>query len=185
MSQETLPPAVAPAEAPPSNGAAVAGFVLAILVAPVGLILSIIGLVKAGKVGGKGRVLSVLGIVSLALMGGVAAAITVAAKEVAKVTQPGCVTGKAAINDNAGKVGSKDIGTIKEGLEATIKGLNAAVAEATDPELRDVLKANAADHQALLDAINTKTAPPAGLADKSNTDIDKLNAICSLGGAKK
>jgi len=161
MSQETLPPAVAtPAEAPQSNGVAVAGFVLAILFAPVGLILSIVGLVKSGKVGGKGRVLSVFGIIiSLAFIGAGTAVAVVVTKEVVKVTQPGCINGKSAILDNSAKLDSD--ATKVEGFQATIKGLNDAAAEATDPQIRDAMKATADDYQAALDALQGKAERPA------------------------
>ncbi len=49
------------------NGAAIAGFILAFLLAPLGLVFSIIGLRKADKVGGTGRSLAIAGIIISAL----------------------------------------------------------------------------------------------------------------------
>ena len=46
-----------------SNGIAVAGFVLAFLFAPLGLILSLVGLQKAKQLGGEGQGLAIAGLV--------------------------------------------------------------------------------------------------------------------------
>lgn len=45
------------------NGLAIAGFILAFLLAPLGLILSLVGLNKSKEVGGQGRDLAIAGIV--------------------------------------------------------------------------------------------------------------------------
>lgn len=182
MSQETLPPAVATPEAPQRtrNGLAVAGFILAIFVAPLGLILSLIGLIQAGKRGQKGRVLAVLGImISLAIIGGTTAAVVSVGKEVVKAADPGCTTGKAAILDNAEKVSNQ--ATMKQGMEATIAGLNDAAAKTKKADVRDAMKALADDYSQLLKAINTNTVPDSGLQAKINTDAAKIDSLCTVG----
>ena len=52
----------------PVNGIAVAGLILSVLFAPLGLVLSIIGLVRSKKMDGEGRKLGIAGIVISALV---------------------------------------------------------------------------------------------------------------------
>lgn len=51
------------AQKKPVNGIAVAGLILSVLFAPLGLVLSIIGLVRSKKMDGEGRKLGIAGIV--------------------------------------------------------------------------------------------------------------------------
>ena len=81
-----------------SNGLAIAGLILAILVWPVGLILSIIALVKSKGLGGAGKTPAIIGlIISLILGAGTVALVAVAAKSTA--ADPGCISAESSIND--------------------------------------------------------------------------------------
>jgi hypothetical protein len=170
-----------------TNGLSIAGFVLAIVVAPIGFILSIVGLVQAGRRGQKGKGLAIAGIIiSLVLMvTGVAAAVAVGmtvGKKVATLADPGCTVGKAAILDNASKISSPD--TAKAGLQASIDGLNSAIAKAQHDDVRNAMKAVADDYSQLLQAINTGTAPDPGLQDKLTADAEKVDSLCTVGPGK-
>jgi hypothetical protein len=169
-----------------TNGLAIAGFILAFLLAPVGLILSVIGLIQAGKRQQKGKVLAVFGIViSLLIMGGVTVAVVAAGKKVATLADPGCTTGKSAILDNAAKAADgANPATMKAGLQATIDGLNSAAAKAKHDDVRDAMKVLAVDYNQLLQAVNSGVAPDAGLSEKLTADANKIDSLCSIGGGK-
>src|SRR5262249_52772261 len=158
------------------------GLVLAFLFAPLGFILSIVALIQAGKRGQKGKGLAIGGIiVSLLMMivGGVlivAAASTVST--VSRLADPGCTTGKAAILDNAAKAGNSS--TAKEGLQATIAGLNSAAAKAQHSDVRDAMKALADDYSKLVQDINTATVPDDSLENKITADATKIDSLCSI-----
>jgi hypothetical protein len=176
----TFPP-VAPAPPTPqgTNGLSIAGFILAIFVAPVGFILSIIGLVLAGRRGQKGKGLAIAGIViSVLIMGGATAAVVALGGKVATLTDPGCTTGKSAILDNESKVSNPD--TIKDGLQATITGLTSAQAKAKHDNVRTALKDVAADYTGLLNNLNAGTAPTQDALNKAQTDGDKLDSLCTV-----
>jgi hypothetical protein len=175
-----LPPAP-PAKAG-TNGVAIAGFILAFLIAPIGLILSIIGLITARRSGQKGKGLAIGGIVVALLMsiGGIAIVATVGNK-VSTLVDPGCTTGKAAILDNASKVSSSDPATIKSGIQATVDGLTSAASQAKHDNVRAAMTALRDDYQKLMDAINTGTPPDSSLQDKVNTDGSAIDALCTVG----
>src|SRR4051794_3415095 len=86
----------APPPQPGTSGLAIAGLILAFLVAPIGFILSLIAIFKTGKGRSKGRGLAIAGVVISALLiaGGITVAVVVANSTLA---DPGCVAGKAAI----------------------------------------------------------------------------------------
>ncbi|MDT5036545.1 MAG: peptidyl-prolyl cis-trans isomerase [Micromonosporaceae bacterium] len=174
---------VPPQRDPGTNGLSIAGIILAFVAAPIGLVLSIIGLVLAGRRGQKGRGLAIAGIViSVVVMAGATAAIAVAGKTVAKLADPGCITGKAAILDNATKISNQD--TMKEGLQATVAGLNSAAGKATHADVRNAMTTLSADYATLLGDIDTGTVPDAALQAKVDTDGKKVDSLCTIGGAK-
>jgi hypothetical protein len=173
------PPYGQPPQQKGTNGLAVAGLILAIFMAPVGFILSIIGLVQAGKRGQKGKGLALTGIiVSLILMIGSGVLVALAANTVTKLADPGCTTGKSALIDNQSKVSNPD--TIKDGLTATIAGLNSAAAKANHDDVRNAMKAMADDYSQMLNAINTATVPSSELNDKIIKDGEKIDSLCSI-----
>jgi len=162
-----------------TNGLSIAGLVLAFIIAPVGFILSIIGLVQAGKRGQKGKGLALAGIiVSLLLMIGSGVLVAATASKVTKLADPGCTTGKSAVLDNQSKVSNPD--TIKDGLTATIAGLNSAAAKAKHDDVRNAMKALADDYGQMLNAINTATPPSSELTDKIVKDGEKVDSLCSI-----
>jgi len=111
---------------------AIAGFILAFLIAPIGLILSIIGLITASRSGQKGKGLAIGGIVVALLLniGGIAIVATVGNK-VSTLVDPGCTTGKAAIMGNANKISDgSDPAEVKSAFQATIDGLTSAASQA-------------------------------------------------------
>jgi hypothetical protein len=166
-----------------TNGLTIAGIILAFVAAPIGLVLSIVGLVQAGRRGQKGKGLAIAGIViSLLVMTGGAVAIAAASKTVAKLADPGCTTGKAAILDNAPKISNPD--TIEDGLQATITGLNSAAGKATHADVRNAMTTLSADYTTLLDSIKTGTVPDDALQAKVETDGKKVDSLCTIGGAK-
>jgi hypothetical protein len=173
------PPYGQPPQQQGTNGLSIAGLVLAFIIAPVGFILSIIGLVQAGKRGQKGKGLALAGIiVSLVLMIGSGVLVAAAASKVTKLADPGCTTGKSAVLDNQSKVSNPD--TIKDGLTATIAGLNSAASKAKHDDVRDAMKALADDYSQMLNAINTATPPSSELTDKIVKDGEKVDSLCSI-----
>lgn len=166
-----------------TNGMAIAGLILAFLVAPIGLILSLVGLIQAGRQGQKGKGLAVIGIVvSLVLMIGAGTAMYLVAGKVSTLADPGCTTGKAAVLDNADKVSNQS--TAKEALQATVDGLASAQARAKHSNVREAMKALADDYRQLVTALDTGTAPPPGLQDKIDADAAVVDKLCSIGDGK-
>jgi hypothetical protein len=184
--QGPLPPTGSfPPVAPPppatqgTNGLSIAGLILAIFVAPLGFILSIIGLVMAGRRGQKGKGLAIAGIViSVLIMGGSTAAVLALGGKVSTLTDQGCLSGKSAMIDNESKVNSPD--TIKEGLQATIDGLNSAAGKAKHDNVRSAVRAVSADYSELLKDVNAGTAPSQELSDKLDADASKLDSLCTV-----
>ncbi|GIH20713.1 DUF4190 domain-containing protein [Rugosimonospora africana] len=175
----SFPPVAPPPAAQGTNGLSIAGLILAIFVAPLGFILSIIGLVLAGRRGQKGKGLAIAGIIiSVLIMGGSTAAIVALGGKVSTLTDPGCLSGKSAMIDNESKVNSPD--TIKEGLQATIDGLNSAAGKAKHDNVRSAVQAVAADYSELLKDVNSGTSPSQELSDKLDTDASKLDSLCTV-----
>jgi hypothetical protein len=179
-------PDAAPAQPAKSgtNGLAIAGFILAFLIAPIGLILSIIGLIQAGRRRQKGKGLAITGIiVSVVLIIAVGALIVVVANrvgdKVSTLTDPGCTTGRAAILDNADKVSNS--ATAKEALQATVNGLNSAATKATHDNVRNAMTALADDYNKLLQAVDSGTSPEPGLQDKLTADGATFDSLCTVG----
>jgi hypothetical protein len=136
--------------------------------------------VQAGKRGQKGKGLALAGIiVSVLLMIGSGVLVAVTASKVTKLADPGCTTGKSAVLDNQSKVSNPD--TIKDGLTATITGLNSAAAKARHDDVRDAMKALADDYSQMLNAINTATPPSSELTDKIVKDGGQVDSLCSIG----
>jgi hypothetical protein len=163
-----------------TNGLSIAGLVLAFLIAPVGFILSVIGLVQAGKRGQKGKGLAIAGIIiSLLLMIGSGVLVAAAASKVTKLADPGCTIGKSAVLDNTDKISNPD--TLKEGLQATITGLDKAIAQASHSDVRDAMKALRDDYNQMLNAVTTGTPPDSNLTNKITTDGNRVDSLCSIG----
>lgn len=181
MSLDELPPPPQDQQAYPAppapqqgtSGLAIAGLILAFLAAPIGFILSLIAVFKTGAGRRKGRGLAIAGIiVSVLIMAGAVTAGFLFANST--VADPGCVTGKAAVIDNAKTPGPKS-------LQATIDGLNAATAKAKHDDVRAATKALAEDYTQMLKATQTGKVPP-GIQDKVAADGATFDSLCSIGG---
>jgi hypothetical protein len=195
--QPTAPPAGYPAPggyptAAPAqqgtNGLAVAGLILAFLVAPIGFILSLIAMIQTSRRRQKGRGLAIAGLViSLLAMASGAVAIAVVAATVGKnittVADPGCTAGKDVIMNTASM--PSDPASVKAQLQTAVDGLNAAAAKAEHDNVRNAMKALAGDYNQLVQALNTGTAPPADLEQKVATDAEQIDSLCTIGGAGK
>jgi hypothetical protein len=164
-----------PAAAPPqrgTSGLAIAGLILAFLMAPIGFILSLIAVFKTGKGRSKGRGLAIAGlVVSTLIIAGVTTVVVLAANST--VADPGCIDGKAAIIANAGNVDP-------DALKSTAAALNAAAAKAEHDNVRAALTALATDYTQLLDAMKTGNIP-AGLQDKVTADANTIDSLCTIG----
>jgi len=173
----------APAQAPKTtNGLAIAGLILAFIAPLIGLILSIVGLGQAKKRNQNGRGIAIAGIVLSIIMtiayGTVAVVFVLVADKVATLADPGCTTGKAAILDNQTK--ASDPATMKDGLQATIKGLNDGAAKAHSADVRNAMKALSDDYTKLLAGLDTGNADP-GLLSKISQDAEQIDKLCTVG----
>jgi hypothetical protein len=164
-----------PAPVPPqrgTSGLAIAGFILAFLLWPIGFILSLIAVFKTGKGRSKGRGLAVAGlVVSTLIIAGVTTVVVLAANST--VADPGCVAGKAAIIDGASNLDPNS-------LKTTADALNAAAAKAEHDNVRAALTALATDYTQLRDAMTTGDIP-AGLQDKITADANTIDSLCTIG----
>jgi hypothetical protein len=165
---QTPPP---PPQPQGTSGLAIAGLILAFVVAPVGFILSLIAVFKTGAGKAKGRGLAIAGlIVSVLVMGAGIALIVVAANST--VADPGCVKGKSAI-----LAGANDINPTT--LQKTADDLKAAAAEAKHDDVRAALTALADDYSQLVNAMKTGNMPD-GLEDKVNKDGEAIDSLCTI-----
>ncbi|GAA1285245.1 hypothetical protein Psi02_32320 [Planotetraspora silvatica] len=168
-----------------SNGLAVAGFVLAFLVSPIGFILSIIGLVVAPKRGGKGRGLAIAGIIiSLVVTAGWTGLTIVVVRavgdNVATVLDPGCTAGKSVILEDALKL-SSDPATLKKELTTIVTKLNTAGDKAKDDNVRKAMTTLAGDYDDLVQALDKKTAPPSDIEARVTKDVNTVVSLCTFG----
>jgi len=168
--QQTYQAAPAPQQG--TSGLAIAGLILAFLLAPVGFILSLIAVFKTGAGRAKGRGLAIAGIIVSVLLMAVAvtAGILIANSTLA---DPGCVDGKAAILAGANTADPTS-------LQATIDGLTAAAAKAKDDDVRAATQALADDYTQLLNATQTGKVP-AGIEEKVAADAATFDSLCSIG----
>jgi hypothetical protein len=175
---EQLPPPAeqqgyqdAPAPQRGTSGLAIAGLILAFLIAPIGFILSLIAIFKTGEGRSKGRGLAIAGVIVSALI--IAGSTTLAVMAAnSTVVDPGCVDGKAAIIASA--KGTPDT------LQKTVDDLNAAAAKAKHDDVRAAMKAVADDYAQLLKA--TKTGDlPAGLQEKLDAHAATVDSLCTIG----
>jgi predicted lipid-binding transport protein (Tim44 family) len=171
------PPFAQPAPQP-SNGIAIAGLILAFLIPPIGLILSIIGLVKSGRAGRRGVAVAglVIGLVLTLAVGGIA---YVVATKVSSALDPGCGTAQSAVTDNATKIASA--ATFKDAAQATIDGLTAAESKATHDDVRNAIKALKDDYTQLVAAATAgDLAKVTELQPKLTTDANAFDALCPV-----
>lgn len=158
-----------------TSGLAIAGFILAFLVAPVGFLVSLIAVFRTGAGRAKGRGLAVVGmIVSVVVMALVITLIVTLSKKIVAINEktaadPGCIAGKPAVLN-----GAKNLSP--DSLKGTIGDLDAAAAKAKISDVRDGMKALADDYNTLL------TGGASGnIQAKIRTDTDEIGALCSYG----
>jgi hypothetical protein len=163
----------APPPQPGTSGLAIAGLILAFLIAPLGFILSLIAIFKTGKGRSKGRGLAIAGVIISALIiaGGTTFAVVVANSTLA---DPGCVAGKAAIINGAKTVDATS-------LQTTVDELKAAAAKAKHDDVRAAMNTLAGDYSQLVNAMKSGEMP-AGLQDKITADGQAVDSLCSIGG---
>jgi hypothetical protein len=175
-------PAPAPAE---RNRLAVPGFILAIFLAPIGLVVSLIALIQASKRGQKGKVLAVFGMIIAALevvvMVIVVVVVFAVGKKVVTVADPGCTQGKTVILANADLGGGSDPAVVKTKLQTLVTGLDGAASQAQHDNVRSAMKELSADYKALLDDLDAGTAPSAGSQDKLTKDAAAIDSLCTIG----
>jgi hypothetical protein len=164
-------------QAPPppqrTSGLAIAGFILAIVVAPIGFVLSLIAVFKTGAGKAKGKGLAIAGIIiSLVIMAGTTVLIIAAANST--VADPGCIDGKNAIINNSATINEQT-------LQKTVDELNAAAAKAKHDDVKAAVQAVADDYKQMLTAVKTGQVPP-NLLDKVSADGAKLDSLCTIGG---
>jgi hypothetical protein len=171
-----------PAAPPKTNVVAIWAIVLAFLAPGIGFILSIIALVQSGTRGRRGLSIAAL-VISLVISSGYGFVIYEVVKNtnITTAADPGCTTAKAAILDNSDAV--NNTATIKQGLQATVNGLNDAVAKAQHDSVKQAVTAVRDDYSELLNDVNTTTEPAAGLQTKLTNDANAVDALCTIGGS--
>jgi hypothetical protein len=181
------------------NGFAVAGIILAVLVAPLGLIFAIVGLVKSGARGGAGKVLSIVAIVVSLIVGGSVTAGIVALNN-STAADPGCIAAESsaqtmdstmnaddnAISRDANNPAAEktDLKKFGDHLQTFIAQLNAAEAEAEHQSVKDKIGQLSGDLSGMLTALQaiekgdtsqvSKVDSYANLLNSDGTAIDQL-----------
>ena len=178
-----------PAPAQGTSGLAIAGLVLAFVAFPIGLILSIVAFVTTGPGKKKGRGLAVAGIVvSLLITGGVVGAVYLVkdkVQNIATIADPGCTQGKDIILADGDLGGAAaDVATQKAKAQSLVTGLTKAAAAAKHDDVRAAMTALSADYTDLLKAADTGQLPP-NFQAKVTADGNKIDELCTLGGAQK
>ncbi|GAA2634463.1 DUF4190 domain-containing protein [Paractinoplanes durhamensis] len=180
LDSQLPPPPGYPAQPPApeqkgTSGLAIAGLILAIFIAPIGFILSLIAIFKTGAGKAKGRGLAIAGlIISVLIIGGSVAVIVAAANST--VLDPGCTSGKDAIFLSSTTVDATTV-------QASIDGLTAAAGKAKHDDVKAANLALAEDYKSLLKALQGGEAP-ADLEAKINTDAAAFDKLCTIGDGK-
>ena len=168
------PPPMAP-QPQGRSGLALAGFILAFFVSPLGFILSLIAIFKTGAGKAAGRGLAVAGTI-IGLLGSIVWAIVIATVFFvanSTVADPGCIDGKAAVINNGSNVDAAS-------LQKTVDKLNAAAAKTKHDDVKAAVQAISKDYSQMLTAVKTGNVPP-GLVDQLTKDGEKLDSLCTLG----
>lgn len=176
-----------PAPSPTTSGLAIAGLVLSVLLFPVGFVISLIALFTTSKNGQRGRGLAVLGLViSLLITGGVVVIFSVVKdnfQNISTIADPGCVKGKEIILENGDLGGGEDQMKVK--LRAMISGMDSAAAAARNADVRAAMKALGEDYRLLQEAALGGSEGPTDLEARIKTHADRIDELCTLGGAEK
>jgi hypothetical protein len=177
-----FPPAGDPGYPPPAapqqqgvSGLAITGLILAIFIAPIGFILSVIAIFQTGPGKKRGRGLAIAGVIlSVVISVGSGIAIAKFVADNATVADPGCIAGKAAIF----KMGNDPT---LDSINATIAELNAASTKAKDDKVRAAFKTLADDYTKLIADAKAGKAPDAAAMDKVTADEQAVDELCTIG----
>jgi hypothetical protein len=164
-----------PAAPPPrkTSGLAIAGLILAVFIAPIGFLLSLIAIFKTGAGRARGRGLAVTGIVVSVLVMGILTSVGVWVAS-SRVFDPGCVAGKEVV------LNLPEI-TDEASAQKVVDDLTAAAAKAEHDDVRVAIQALADDFAQLQKAFKTGEVPP-GIEAKAETDGNRIDALCTIGG---
>lgn len=142
----------------------------------------------APQKGSKKKVILIaVAVVALLVVGGVGAVAFLVKDKVKNITtiaDPGCTKGKDVILADADLGGGTDPTVMKTKLQSLISGLDKAAAAAEHDDVKAAMTALSADYTALLKGLNTGQMP-ADLTTKVSTDANKIDELCTLGGAQK
>jgi hypothetical protein len=163
---------------------AIAGFVLAFLFAPIGLILSAIGVVEASRQRRKGRGWGIAGIlISIVAMVAAGLVFNSLSEQVLTVSDPGCVKGIGILTIESAPPSSDRV-IVKAHLERLLEGLTSAAALSKRDDVRRAVTAVAEDYDDMLKAVDRDAQPSADLVAKTSKDQAALDSLCSLGQAR-
>jgi hypothetical protein len=182
------------------NGFAVAGIVLAVLFAPLGLIFAIIGLVKSGARGGAGKVLSIVAIVVSLIVGGSITAGIVALGN-STLADPGCIAAESSAQAMDSTINADDEAISKDEnnpaaektelkkfgghIQTFITQLNAAEAKATHQSVKDKIGQLSGDLSGMLTGLQaiergdiSQVSKVDSYANKLGNDGTAIDQLC-------
>lgn len=155
----------------------------------VGLLLSFVALFTTGGRRKRGRGLAAIGLVlSLLVTGSTVTAFVVLkdkVKNISTIGDPGCIAGKDIVLKNADLGGGTDPVVVKAKLQVLITGLDAAAKSSQNDSVRSAMTALANDYRQVLAAINAGKGVPDESQAKVETDANRIDELCTLGGAQK
>jgi uncharacterized protein HemX len=179
----------APETSSQRNGLAIAGFILAIVAFPVGLVLSLIALVQTFRRNQKGKVLAVLGtVISLAeltvLVVALGFVVGTVSQNASTLLDPGCTQGKAVILENDQAPETEDPEVLIQQMDELVAGLDEAAAQAKSDEVRAALLALRDDYAELSEDLSEGTMPEPGYMQRVLEHGNAIDELCTLGGAE-
>jgi hypothetical protein len=173
-----------------SNGTAIAGFVLAFLFWPVGLVLSILGIRKSARNGGRGKGLAIAGVtISVLALFGTAGVIYIAAS--APAADPGCTSAESQLNALNPKMTAdeNDPNALVADLTTAKRDLDSSVAAANHANVHDAIALTDSDLGTFIADYNSFVAQQGqgsvtadqieNDATKLQTDGDAVDSLCS------
>lgn len=186
-----------------SNGLAIAGFVLAFLFSPLGLILSIIGLVRSGKLGGAGKKFALSGVI-LSIVFCALSIFLIAKVSGSTAEDPGCTTAESSLTalepqmtsvetQLSADESSSDVAAVKTDLNSMVTYLQTAQGDlshsgtvAVHPQVKTEITAVSNDLTTLVSAFHAISAGDDSqlsamttAATQLQTDGTALDTLCS------
>ncbi|HEY3866909.1 MAG TPA: hypothetical protein VGM10_01090, partial [Actinocrinis sp.] len=153
-----------------SNGYAGPGLVLAILVWPVGLVLSVIALVRSRSCGGEGRTTAILGLLCGVVLGVVTFVLVSSLRIAPAPPDPGCAAAKAP----ATVIQDASVDSAK--LDNAATQIHNAAGKAKNPQLKVTLNAIYSDTLLYIQQLQsyTTTLVPAQQLQQNLDDLDRF-----------